>query len=161
MRVDETYRELSLAQHLEKIVKRSGEENLAELAEFGLNWHPSLPAPPPEFPEYVELALNYDDAEFIRGRIQQSFPDSLLAFLVSYSDHSECDDIWQHPRFADFRPEIKELLAHARLFSDVMYGSALLYNLQLADRRSSDDLKFDFEEYWEQWLESLELAKIY
>ena len=27
LRVDETYRELSLAQHLEKIVKRSGEEN--------------------------------------------------------------------------------------------------------------------------------------
>ena len=100
--------------------------------------------------------LSLSEVEF-----NKVFPDSLLAFLVSYSDHSECDDIWQHPRFADFRPEIKEFTLRMRTCSlmscmDLLY----FYNLQLAERRSSDDLKFYFEEYWEQWLGSLEFAKI-
>ena len=47
---------------------------------------------------------------------------------------------WAHPDYASFSDQHKELLAHARLFSEVMHGAALSYNVQLARLRNHDDL---------------------
>ena len=103
-------------------------------------WHAGLPTPPPGFPKLDTLSLTATEAEYLQDRVAQSLPQSLLAHLfrqVRAEDAGEADGcrfVWQHPGYAGFAPEHKEQVEHARLFSEVIYGAPVLYNLLLARR---------------------------
>ena len=58
--------------------------------------------------------------------------DSLLAHLFLLARPAECKFAWAHPDYAGFPVTHKAALEHARLFSEVIYGAPLLYNLLLA-----------------------------
>jgi hypothetical protein len=66
-----------------------------------------------------------------------------LAFLVSVKPNEAARFVknykpvafpWEHPRYGSFPVEIKEQLAHARFFSEVIWGASLLYNFMLAQK---------------------------
>ena len=42
--------------------------------------------------------------------------------------------LWEHPHCANLAPKLREILDHARNFSEVMHGAPLLYNLMLAEQ---------------------------
>ena len=44
---------------------------------------------------------------------------------------------WHHPQVGECTSHVKAQLQHAELFSLVMHGAALLYNLMLAEKRAS------------------------
>ena len=46
------------------------------------HWHPRLPEPPKEFPREASFALTPDEADFLRGRVEERCADTLLAWLV-------------------------------------------------------------------------------
>lgn len=126
----------------------------------GSTWHPKLPAQPEGFPLNADLFLSREEAEFIRDRIQTSRPESLLCFLSLHSKPIDTDAPWEHPDASRFSVEQKELLFHARLFSETMNGAALSYNLQLAKLRGRKDLIEKHEKSFENWADSLPLEEV-
>lgn len=110
-----------------------------------LNWDPGIPPRPPEFPRRASLRLSAVEANYLRERILTDAGGSLLAFLV------EGDRAFEPVRFpwSDFRRgrlplRLDEQLLHARNFSEVMHGAALLFNLMLAELRNDERLVKDY-----------------
>jgi hypothetical protein len=159
-RIDETFRRRDALKSLEKDAKARGNEIDIELRKSALNWHPRLPAPPDDFPLKVDFALSREEAEYIRDCIQVSCPNSLLSFLALHSKPAETQAPWEHPDYERFSVQHKELLNHARLFSEVMHGAALSYNLQLARLRSLDDLAAKHQASFDEWKAKLPIEEI-
>ena len=117
-----------------------------------VNWHPHIPDAPDGFPDGVSLALTTDEAEYLRDRIRATDPGSLLAHLVELKRRWKSVTFsWEHPRLAEF-PELLSIeVNHARMFSEVLHGAALLYNLMLAEKRKHDPWIANFDERFEEW----------
>ena len=103
------------------------------------SWHPAVPAVPADFLEMASFTLTSDEAQFIRDRLVASAPSSLLTWLARQSDNGQCAYIWQHPALGDFPTAARRLVEHADIFSSVIHGASLLYNLQLAELRARED----------------------
>lgn len=103
-------------------------------------WHQGLPARPKGFPKIDTLALTATEAEYLQDRVTQSVPDSLLAHLFLHPRPARCRFAWEHPDYAGFSTPHKTELEHARLFSEVIFGAPLLYNLLLARLAEREDL---------------------
>lgn len=108
------------------------EEGEAEPDPAAITWHPRIPKPPDGFPEKLTFTLRKEEAEFLLERIVTMQKDSLLAFLARECKPADVDFPWEHPDYARFSRLHQELLGHARVFSEVMHGAAVLYNLALA-----------------------------
>lgn len=125
-----------------------------------VTWHPRLPQAPVSFPEKVDFKLTREEAEFLLERITRSHPDSLLAHLAMHCGLTDVEAPWQHPEWAGFRSNDKKLLEHARLFSDVMHGAALLYNLQLTEIKDLPEMEAEYRDRLDDWAKSLDIAVI-
>ena len=101
-----------------------------------VTWHSDLPDPPKGFPDEVGLGLTADEAAFLRDLIARQCHGSLFAKLVEWADRPVPDIAfaWEHPDFARLDPVHQSQLQHARYFSLVMNGAAILYNLMLAEK---------------------------
>ncbi len=98
------------------------------------NWHPGLPPAPAGFPNNVTFTLTPDEAEYLAERIKISVPSSLLNYLIDVGyDAPAVNFVWEHPSLADFPVGHRDRIIHARNFSVAIHGSALLYNLMLAE----------------------------
>lgn len=108
------------------------------------SWHAGLPPAPEGFPSApTSFHLSPAEAEYLRDRILASAPRSLLALLVGerIDPGGQVPFAWAHPECIDFPARIQEQLAHARQFSEVIYGAALLYNLLLAEADGREELR--------------------
>lgn len=128
---------------------RADDQDLSERALE--TWHHGLPKPPPEYPDKVSFALTREEALYLSDRIVESQPHSLLAWLVAERAPVDANDVWAHPLLGRMRPEHRELLEHARLFSEVMYGAALLYNAELARVARHQELLDEHEANLQLW----------
>lgn len=101
-------------------------------------WHPSLPRAPEGFLDEITFALRPVEAEYLQERILAVAPGGFLAHLiVSGKRDLDVSFAWEHPAAATAPPAVREHLDHARTFSEVMHGAALLYNLLLAEEVES------------------------
>lgn len=125
-----------------------------------ITWHQRLPKPPKDFPVEAGFALSQEEASFLLDRIQDSHPKSLLAHLALRGEPADIDAPWEHPDSASFPKEHIELLSHARIFSVVMHGAALIYNLALADARRWSDKKEEHEAGLQAWLKEIDLDEV-
>jgi Family of unknown function (DUF6361) len=120
------------------------------------NWHSALPAVPKEFPRNVSLKLTKLEGEYLRERILASSRHTLLAFLVDQGELAENTDFpWEHHQFNEFPALIRTQLDHARNFSDLFHGAALLYNLMLAQAKKVDEEIDKYSSRLEQWAEDI------
>ena len=159
-RIDETYRRLHALKKLEEDARTRGDDVDREQRTATLSWHPRLPKSPEKFPSKIDFALSREEAEFIRDRIRVACPNSLLSFLVLNCESAEASVPWAHPDYARFCNQHKELLTHARLFSEVMHGAAILYNIQLARLRSHDDLVMEHQASFDEWTARFPLEEV-
>ncbi len=106
------------------------------------SWDPALPPAPAGFPRCaLSFRLTRREADYLHERILTRCSGTLLAHLVDKCAPAEgIDFVWQHPGYARFPAQVKERLVHARNFSEVMHGAALLYNLMLAEKAAAADL---------------------
>ncbi len=104
--------------------------------------------------------MSREEAEFICDCIQRAYPNSLLSFLSLNSKPAETSAPWEHPDYGSFSDEHKKLLTHARLFSEVMHGTALSYNVQLAKLRKDDELVERHQKSFNNWVKILPLKEI-
>jgi hypothetical protein len=125
-----------------------------------VTWHPRLPEPPTDFPDSVSFALTREEAEFLTDCIVTTHKDSLLSHLALRCAPAEVDFPWRHPELAGFAPEHRELLEHARRFSEVMHGAALLYNLALAELAQRAELVDEHRSRLQAWTRELDLADL-
>ena len=139
-------------------------------------WHAGLPAPPHGFPKLDTLSLTATEAEYLQDRVAQSLPQSLLAHLFrrvrteNAGEADGCRFVWEHPGFADFAPEHKAQVEHARLFSEVIQGAPVLYNLLLArrvhagmqghERAGSEAKVADYEGQLAKWSRGLDRSAL-
>jgi len=159
-RIDEIYRQRDALKALEKDAQARGDDIDFEQRKASLTWHPCLPTPPDNFPTEADFILSGEEAEFIRDRIEGSCPNSLLSFLTLHCEPADTNAPWEHPDYVSFSDEHKELLTHARLFSETMHGAALSYNIQLAQLRNHEDLVAKHRESFAEWTASIPLDEI-
>ena len=139
---------------------RESEDVAAEAQAFQI-WSPSLPSPPEDLLEAVRFRLTSEEAAFIIERLMSAQPRSLLTFLArSDAGSADCSNIWEHPHLADFPNETGALVRHSKMFSNVMHGAALLYNLLLSRLRESPDWIEKYESRIREWREGLDLSAI-
>lgn len=159
-RIDEVYRRRGTLKTLEKDARARGDDVDQEQRLATYSWHPRLPEPPVEFPAKIDFALTREEAEFIRDRIQVACPDSLLSFLVLHCKPADTLAPWEHPDYASFSTQHQELLTHARLFSDVMHGASLMYNIQLARLKNHEALVEEHQTSFNSWIDSFPLDEV-
>ena len=103
------------------------------------NWHPRLPAPPPSFPADASFALTRDEADFVRGRLEENCGGTLLAWLAREgSDALHDGGFWDDRAASQASAETRKTIELARRFSLHVEGMPLLYNLLLAERLHFD-----------------------
>jgi hypothetical protein len=121
-----------------------------------LNWDPMIPPPPSDFPRRANLKLNSIEASYLSERIQNHNPGSLWAFLVDRARPAEpCDFIWLHPQISEVGKGVSQQVTHARAFSELMFGAALLYNLLLARACKSEERSSQYEQEIQEWRETV------
>jgi hypothetical protein len=115
------------------------------------NWHRQLPEGPDRFETSPTLTLRREEAEYLRDQIQASASDSLFAAMVR--DHRDPDEEfpWDNPKHLTHSSAIQRQLLHARNFSEVMHGAALLYNLILADLTEHDERRTEYQGAIGEW----------
>ena len=127
-----------------------------------LNWHSILPAAPKEFPRQVSLKLTKTEGEYLRECIVASSRHTLLAFLV---DRGELADEtvfpWEHHQFDQFPVRIRTQLEHARNFSELFHGAALLYNLMLAQAKKVDKEIENYSSRLDEWAENITTRHVF
>jgi uncharacterized protein DUF6361 len=118
-------------------------------------WHGELPEAPPDFPRQADLALTLTEAEFLRDMITTHCPDTLLSVLALHADEGpvRADAPWQIDEaiLAGAGPAVREQLDHARVFSELIFGAQLLYNLMLAEKRHDEQLIEEYERLFGSW----------
>lgn len=120
------------------------------------NWDSSLPGPPPDFPKSAELALTKPEADYLRERIILSAPQSFFRYLAEKGESLvDVDAPWEYQHLSEVPVDAQSVVTHARNFSNVMHGAALLYNLILSEKAGAD-LGEEFRDQLMQWAEELE-----
>ena len=102
-------------------------------------WIAGCPDRPPRLLEQTNFRLTGDEAGFLIDRLAHAQPECLLTHLAKSRRFVECEYVWHHPDLAEFPARTRRLVEHADLFSAVMHGAALLYNLMLAEELDNDD----------------------
>ncbi|MEE4211182.1 MAG: DUF6361 family protein [Parvularcula sp.] len=123
-------------------------------------WHDRMPQPPKGWPDTVDFDLEPDEASFLVDRLVDRHPHSLLTYLASRSDRAKADAIWRHPHIADFPAQARVLVEHARIFSGVMHGAALLYNLLLSELRENEDWIERYQTALTEWSDELDTKEL-
>ncbi len=99
------------------------------------NWHAGLPEAPEDFLEETTLDLTIEEADYLTERILDECQGTYLAHLVTHGDADiEADFPWMHPAVETAPDAVRDSVRHGRIFSEVMHGAAMLYNLILAER---------------------------
>jgi hypothetical protein len=123
-------------------------------------WHPGLPPPPETFPDAATLSLTRPEAEFLRDRIVGEHPSSLLAWLALHPMEVDVPFAWEHP-LRDMMPaQNLRVPDHASMFSEVMAGAPLLYNIMLSEEADRDDLLATYKRAFAEWAASLRLPEL-
>ena len=107
----------------------------ADDASFATPWSSTMPAMPAQFPQQAPggFALTPDEAQWLVGRILTSCDGTLLAHLAANRPAADSPFPWADPAALSASVEVRALLEHARVFSQLVHGAALLYNLLVAE----------------------------
>jgi len=152
----------SSMRHLQRREHRAHEsEDASSEAQPLQIWTPSLPQRPCDLLESVRFRLTADEAQFIIDRLVAKHSCSLLTFLArSGNTTADCNNIWEHPHLADFPDDARTLVKHGEIFSSVMHGASLLYNLLLSEMRQRIDWIEKYQSRLEEWQAGLDISAI-
>lgn len=140
---------LRLARHSE----RKSEVDEEAMGSPPGNWHACLPPIPGDFPKNQDFALNEIEATYLKERILERCPDSLLAELLRHPRPiEEVQAPWE---LKEMPEKIRHWLEQARMFALLMQGAPLLYNLLLSEKSQIDDLQEEYRDWLGEWWRDL------
>jgi len=150
---NEYYSSLDVYYELQQQAKESGGTE-----ELQPNWDPALPNLPDDFPKSASLDLREQDAEYLRDRILQSVPDSMLADLLHETELTGDPEYpWEYPHQNHLSDVVQERLYHARNFSEIIHGASLLYNLMLAREVTDEELIEKYSTELDDWVRIIDV----
>lgn len=118
----------------------------------GGNWHPHLPEPPDSFLDELSLALTEEEALYLQDRFEARTPGSLAAFLSRAGEPlPPTRFFWDDALLPRYPSPLRAVVEHARCFSEVMHGAALLYNLMLAEALPREEWIEDYRTRIAAW----------
>jgi hypothetical protein len=124
------------------------------------NWHPHLPPVPEGFPRGAAMELHPDEATYLRERILSTCHGTLLAYLADAGEVWEAVDFaWDLDRAGSLPQRLRHPLRHARTFSEVMHGAAILYNILLAEAVRNDEWLTRHEDAFQEWATHEEMRR--
>jgi hypothetical protein len=150
--VDDLYRR-------RKSARRSPAEGTESEAGI-ITWHSELPSPPAGFPDDIDLKVTSEEADFLRDRISAEHPDTLLNWLVLHPIPTAVDYVWNHPLASQFSADHQHIIQQARLFSVVMHGAAILFNIMLSDEADLTDFMQYYRDLYDKWLAELKTDEV-
>ena len=112
-------------------------------------WHPRVPAAPDGFLQQTDFTLSPTEAEYLQQRLLEQAGGTYLAYLATCEGQQIKGAFpWEAPQAITAPAPVRTHLQHARNFSELMHGAALLYNLILAEkinqaRRAGAELDVD------------------
>lgn len=116
------------------------------------NWHPGLPDPPITWPEPETLQLRRTEAVFLRDRILEEHPDTLLAHLIRLRvADRDVNRFWELPQIEQVPEELAEEIDRARCYAELMQAADLVYALVLAEMDESAENPDDYLQQLEEW----------
>lgn len=152
--VEEYHRSLDGYQRrLRDHVRGEGEE-LADRLEP--NWTYETPEPPRDLWNETTLDFASHEAAFMADQIAIYTRGSLLAELIQAPAKELPEAPWLHPALEGVRDRTKVWLHHAEMFSHVMHGAALVYNLMLSERAAQVGLTIGDGELVDRYRQALE-----
>jgi hypothetical protein len=116
-------------------------------------WDRRLPAAPDAFLDRPQrLELERHEADYLRNRVRDSAPGSLLDVLLDIGLPPKGVPFpWQHPRRARFPSDVRRTLEDARHYSEAMLGGQLLYNLLLMRAKGIPEWTASIEKRLAAW----------
>lgn len=138
----------------------AGEDALAITHQVPTVWNPALPKMPDDLLERAVFRLTIDEAQFLIDRLVASQPAALLTLLARKGIDADCDYIWTHPYLSAFPAAARRIVQHGEVFSHVMHGAALLYNLSLSELRKRDDWIDDYRGRLKAWSKELDIGAV-
>jgi hypothetical protein len=119
---------------------RSKESDETEPVQKPRSWHQGIPQAPEAFLKEAALTLTCEEALYLRDRILETQPHSLLAAILREgAGVAEAEFPWQHPIAKKLTHDLRSVIDHARNFSEALHGAALLYNLMLAEATKNEE----------------------
>lgn len=99
-------------------------------------WHATLPAAPEGFPHRLDsLRMTKPEAEWLRERVMESCRGSLLEFLMEKGVATESTAApWEDRIVRTATEPAARVLQQAQIFSLMIHGASLLYNLLVGQR---------------------------
>ncbi len=116
---------------------------------------------PKGFPAEVGdgFALTAEEASWLRDRVLEHAPGTLLAHLAQHQPEAGSSAPWQDAAATAAPQRAAKVLHHAQHFATILHGAQLLYNLLLAEEAGRSELSDDYRDRLTQW--PAELAKGY
>jgi hypothetical protein len=114
--------------------------------------------PTEDWSSEVSFALTRAESEYLYERIAATNPQSLLAHLLTTRQVIDVHQqfAWDLSYAVDLPPHLAEQLLHARNFSEVMHGAALIYNLLLAEQHLTDKFIPRYQDELREWWKTVE-----
>lgn len=152
---------------LNTVASRVDEVQTERVERQAATWPSDMPRAPKGFPDQLEsldFTLTTEEADWLRERIVSSCGDTFLGWLMAERKTPELESnggAWAEPWVPEAPEKHRRVLQHAKLFSLVMVGAALLYNQLLAERArkiglSSDDAQIeDYRSRLAEWRENV------
>jgi hypothetical protein len=106
----------------------------------------------------VTFDLAVAESEYLYQRIAGSAPHSLLAHLIMTRQviAEEQRFPWEVPYEVPLPQPLAKQLLHARNFSEIMHGAALVYNLLLAEQKQGGEFVAHYQEQLQLWWDALQ-----
>lgn len=130
------------------------------------DWHPTIPKVPRGFPASLDggLDLTYEEASWLRERILDTVPNSLLGHMVSTDmlPDASSSQPWRDATCASATGEAAEVLRHAHLFSLAMQGASTLYGVLVAQAyeqagfNAKSDTVAKHQDAYRAWLDAVD-----
>jgi len=128
---------------------RLGDSSDDQIFDKIVTWDPGLPKPPNNFPDSLEnlgFELTREEAEYLQQQMSlqnhthnhHHSGNCLLGELVNKPINLKVVMPWDLIGNSDISEFNIELLTHAKLFSNLIHGAALLYNLMVAELVEAD-----------------------
>ncbi len=144
----------------ERSRKPRGEDGLEDGDPVASTWHHSIQTLVASAAlQDGSLDVTRDEAVFIREQWKRCHPGSLLTWLANDETRlRECAGAslpWCHPQWSSAPQPLQELLKHARRFSGLAHGAALVYNLALAEASDNPQRRSDYSNALKGWVDAL------
>lgn len=123
------------------------------------NWDPHIPPPSPEFPKVASFALTKAEAAYLCDQILRNCDKSFMAELLRRRVVDDVDMAWELPGIRHFPGHLKDRLLHARNFSEIIHGAALLYNLLIAEKAEAAEKVVDYRQQLDVWWDTKFFAR--